>query len=146
MTNELAVEEYQKAIASQTATKCIKNLKQSLKQTKNNVTDCSTITFRALNCVNIEFFWSCPTELQIQSKKCAAERRIYARFPNVEKKANLDDCCKVENAAKQSAILKERKILAYKCSKELSIPSMVNKMYYFHRFQTTQTNKHNFSK
>lgn len=123
VSNELAIEDYQKAIANRTSTKCINFLKKILYiyEDKFNGTSCSWITPIAVSCVWMKFSWSCPTGLQNPSEKCAQNRQVYALLQDMEKYANLEDCCKVENAAKQIAIIKERFSLANKCAKELGM-------------------------
>lgn len=123
VTNELALEDYQKAIANKTVAKCMKYLDKMshVYEDKINGTKCGWATPILLSCVHMKFLWSCPANLQNQSESCAEDRQVYALIQNLEKYANLEDCCKNENSAEHNAIIRKRFNLANQCAMDLGM-------------------------
>lgn len=73
----LATEDYQKAIADETITKCIEEAKTSPDQEPAKTAGkCDSTPLKASMCVHREFFNACPIEMQDQSEKCANIREM----------------------------------------------------------------------
>lgn len=74
----MAVTEHHKAIADETATKCIEDVKKAATEDEPmphpDGMDCSKLALKAYHCVNEEFLKSCPAELQDESEKCVKFR------------------------------------------------------------------------
>lgn len=76
MTTELAKEDYQKAIADATVTKCIEEAKNSPNGGPAKDSKCNGIPLKAGMCVHKEFFKACPADMQDQSEKCVKFREM----------------------------------------------------------------------
>lgn len=76
VTNDLATEDYKKAIADQTVTKCLEEAKSSPNPAPPKDSKCNGIGMKAGMCVHKEFFKACPTEMQDTSEKCVKFREL----------------------------------------------------------------------
>lgn len=68
---EMPLEEYQRAIAEETITKCMERMSILPEIIVNG---CTTMTIRADACLAVEFFKSCPVEKQDTSNTCIGIR------------------------------------------------------------------------
>lgn len=135
VTNELATEDYQKPLAADAATKCIKILQKLLDEdgdmVKVNGTNCKKIMSIAYTCIRIEFFKFCPDESQNPSKKCVQVREMFLNVFNSsetdvkhyipKQRLRLEDCCHVENSTELAAFKRKRNRLIFECKTELSM-------------------------
>lgn len=74
----MATEDFQKAIASEAATKCIAKVQAAnngtTESSEANKSGCKHTVMKAIRCVSKEFFIACPTDLQDSSDKCVKLR------------------------------------------------------------------------
>lgn len=74
----MVIFDYQKAIAIQAATTCIKEVKRV--RTENiptvNGFGCSDIAYTAFSCLEVVFFKVCPTKLQNPDQDCVKARKF----------------------------------------------------------------------
>lgn len=75
----LPLADHQKAVAAKVATHCYERTRMSSTVDSNEgerseEKKCGTVTLRAAACADIEFFKSCPTELQNTSDECVKLR------------------------------------------------------------------------
>lgn len=73
--NELAKEDYQKAIADAAVTKCIEEAKAPSKEPAKN-SKCSMALMKVSRCVETEFFKACPMDMQDKSEQCVEMRQM----------------------------------------------------------------------
>lgn len=71
----MATEDFEKTIASETATKCIAKA-QDASSGSGEASECKNTSHKAMMCVAKEFFLACPTELQNTSEKCVKIREM----------------------------------------------------------------------
>lgn len=71
--NEAAIEDYEKAIATDVATKCTEKMKNV---TKENESGCKPTALGAMMCAGKEFFNACPAESQNKSEECEKMRQM----------------------------------------------------------------------
>lgn len=74
----MATEEYQKAIASETATKCLEKVQQNATSTSAEASEnkCKNKARRAVFCVLREFLIACPAAQQVASDECDKVREM----------------------------------------------------------------------
>lgn len=73
----MATEDFEKTIASETATKCIAKAQDASSGSgEASESECKNTSLKALMCVGKEFFLACPTELQNTSEKCVKIREM----------------------------------------------------------------------
>lgn len=82
VTKYLVTEDYQKAIAYQTVTKCIKKAKILVNRRPSQNNKCNPIPLIAGLCVYGEFYKACPVEMQNQSENCVKLREIVDKASN----------------------------------------------------------------
>lgn len=70
----MAIEDYQKTIVSETATKCMAEAQDA--SSGSNESECKNTSLKALICVGKEFFLACPTDMQDTSEKCVKLREM----------------------------------------------------------------------
>lgn len=69
--NQVATEDFQKAIANETALNCIENTPKSTNGAESvNENGCKDVWIRAAFCVFEQFFNACPADLQDSSERC----------------------------------------------------------------------------
>lgn len=82
MVNEMAFTEHHKAIADETATKCIEEVKKAatddepITMPMPDGTECNKLPAKAYFCAKREFLKSCPAESQDTSDKCVEFRKM----------------------------------------------------------------------
>lgn len=75
ISNEVATQDYQKAVAEDVATKCFESSKQTSHESDESAT-CSNLPKRAMKCVMKGFFEACPADSQDQSEQCVKMREM----------------------------------------------------------------------
>lgn len=72
--NDMAKEDYKKAIADDTATECIEKAKAPSKGPPKD-SNCSAVSLKAGMCVQKKFFKACPIDQQDPSEQCVEFRK-----------------------------------------------------------------------
>lgn len=125
--NHLAIEDYQKAIADNVITKCTTFLRDILDNDAEKVkpgTDCSKITLYTFYCVELNFFMSCPSNLQNPSDACVdlRERHVSNMQPDYSRRhLSFEDCCQLKNGTERIELEAKLMSLENECEIELGM-------------------------